>query len=534
LLSCFLLIQGKKIAYKMSGKVGEMAGKASGWATNLALGAATGGTAMLGRQTLGRAGSAMANKYAGDTSVLGKGMNSLGNKMGAATFDVRNNKTMMKGFEGFTGAAGEKVDLGKRGLQEKGGFLESGDFTQIMEDRKARIADEKATKLEQEALARANNPQSRENIAKRNTERQIAANKKAKEAEEAKIALETGAQPADPAIDTIIDAEKAKITANQTESNKLQAETMKINQEEFIEKSKIDKERAAVAEELKKIGSVSITDPQYAKVVDLQNKSKELDVKEKAVTDKAIAAKAPIIARREALAQENDKLTQKVTKLTSLKGKTIEQAKHENEIAKMEAANSDEGKKLAEVEKKIQDAQKEVNKLSAEEKTLRSEGKIAEADALKEKIADEKAKYTTRKDKNGKVISKGQLAQDLDSAKKDFNDKHDIKRVEDSLKEAEKTYKQSQNTRLSGYEKIGNDLDIQLKKDDYMLQQRRKEILGAHANAMDKALTTNKNIAGGFAETIGVISGGRLMGGSVNNAGNTAATAARNRARTGK
>ena len=461
-------------------------------------------------------------------------MNSLGNKMGAATFDVRNNKTMMKGFEGFTGAAGEKVDLGKRGLQEKGGFLESGDFTQIMEDRKARIADEKATKLEQEALARANNPQSRENIAKRNTERQIAANKKAKEAEEAKIALETGTQPADPAIDTIIDAEKAKIAANQTESNKLQTETMKINQEEFNEKSKINKERAAVAEELKKIGSVSITDPQYAKVVDLQNKSKELDAKEKAVTDKAIAAKAPIIARRDTLAQENDKLTQKVTKLTSLKGKTIEQAKHENEIAKMEAANSDEGKKLAEVEKKIQDAQKEVNKLSAEEKTLRSEGKIAEADALREKIADEKSKYTTRKNKQGVVIGKGKLAEELDAAKNEFNDKHDIKRVEDSLKDAEKAYKASQNTRLSGYDKVGKDLDIQLKKDEYLIQQRRKEILGAHADAMDKALITNKNIAGGFAETVGVITNGRLMGGSVNNAGNVGATAARNRARTGK
>ena len=51
---------------------------------------------------------------------------------------------------------------------------------------------------------------------------------------------------------------------------------------------------------------------------------------------------------------------------------------------------------------------------------------------------------------------------------------------------------------------------------------------------MDKALITNKNIAGGFAETVGVITNGRLMGGSVNNAGNVGATAARNRARTGK
>jgi hypothetical protein len=57
----FLLLKGKKIATDLAGEVGVIAGKLSGAVSTLALGAVTGGTAMIGRQTLGRAGAAIAN-----------------------------------------------------------------------------------------------------------------------------------------------------------------------------------------------------------------------------------------------------------------------------------------------------------------------------------------------------------------------------------------------------------------------------------------------------------------------------------------
>lgn len=57
----FILLKGKTIAIKMSGEIGQAVSKMSGAIAGVAVGAATGGTAFLARQTLGRAGAALAN-----------------------------------------------------------------------------------------------------------------------------------------------------------------------------------------------------------------------------------------------------------------------------------------------------------------------------------------------------------------------------------------------------------------------------------------------------------------------------------------
>ena len=162
---------------------------------------------------------------------------------------------------------------------------------------------------------------------------------------------------------------------------------------------------------------------------------------------------------------------------------------------------------------------------------------------------------------------------------KDAKTKYDIKygnnlkNMDDTAKNAEKKYKKDQEDsgRLDVYAKRAADLNIQLAKDTVALANRRKEILGAHAKSLDgknsllkgvgvnidkyatpmqnalnktadftvnrvlpNALKINANKKFGttnLAEIIGVVSGGRVAGGSVGNATEAAATAVRNQIR---
>jgi len=546
----FIFMQGKKIATDMSGVVGEMVSKASGAVTGLALGAATGGMALAGRQTFGKIGSNLANKYSGSTGIVGSGLRTVGNKLGATTFDVRNNKWAMDKFGAATKMGGEQIDLGKRGLQEKGGFIESGDFKQMWQDRKARIEDEKATAAEKAAEERKLNPQSREAINQRNTERRLAAAKKAKEAEEAKIAAEAGSKPADAAVASVIDEETAEMTKNQARLSLIQSETTKKTQEQVFANIAAQKEKTALDAELQQIGNVSITDPQYARVVDINNRKQAIDAEQQTLQVKITTEKALLTAEKTDLEQKNAKLAEKVTMLSSMKGKTIDQVKHENEIAKLTAKDSPEGKEVAKIEKEIADKNKKIKELAEKLTQARKDGdtaKVFELDADIKKTrseiqviqGDNKALQALNRnikeleDKKNKAtlpedIKKleDQIKEEkkktekfgmLGKAKGEVEKKFGTKAIDDAIKKAEGDYKKSQSSRTESFDKQIADQNIQLTKDKFALDNTNKQNQIAYADDLMSRPT------GAIAETIGVITGGRILGGAVNNANRTAA-----------
>ncbi len=132
-----LLLKAKKIAVDMSGEFGEMAVKASG----LALGAATGGAAFMGRATLGRIGNSIANSSTlakaeakgGVSGYLAKMALKSGDKLGGASFDARNTKL------GGIATSGVGVNLGKG---KAGGY--KADVTNREAARTKRVAELKS------------------------------------------------------------------------------------------------------------------------------------------------------------------------------------------------------------------------------------------------------------------------------------------------------------------------------------------------------------------------------------------------------
>ena len=111
-----LLMKAKSIAVKMSGQWGEAVSKIGANAGGLAVGAMTGGAAMLGRATVGRMGSSIANsetvkKWAGSKNMFskfaGNKIMDAGQSVGKKSFDFRNTKA------GAGVAKGLGADLGK-------------------------------------------------------------------------------------------------------------------------------------------------------------------------------------------------------------------------------------------------------------------------------------------------------------------------------------------------------------------------------------------------------------------------------------
>ncbi len=105
-LIAYLLLKSVSITKKMSGPVGSFVDKISATATGLALGAATGGTALIARQTIGRGANMLAQSQAGQRLAAfavknegnifgGAAKLTLGGIKGTAksTFDMRGTKT---------------------------------------------------------------------------------------------------------------------------------------------------------------------------------------------------------------------------------------------------------------------------------------------------------------------------------------------------------------------------------------------------------------------------------------------------------
>lgn len=614
--SVFILMYGKKWATEMSGVVGEMAGKISGAVTGVAMGAVTGGAAFVGRQTVGALGSKLAAGTADSTSTFGKGLNTLGKGLSTSTFDVRNSKVFSKGME-YTGrATGQKMDIGTNNLQEKGGHAATGGISQILEDRRERIADKKATEKEQEALERANNPQSRENIKKRNAERALKQTQAAKAAEEAKIAAEAEKQ----VVNT--DAQEVKLTEENTNIDKTISENntrieeinrdlagKEVPSDSDIEQTKIDKEaaetiaKAIVSEEKELNDKIAANTAKQAnpssaaEATRLQSEMTELEkqktdletrkTKNKEDLDKATAKETEqkqvtdLTNEKQKLETVNTKKEEekavnnaKLAALDNIKGKTAAQVKDEAEIKKAEAEGSkekadldkatkdadEEAKKVAELQEKIKKAEKEKDtKLVEELKKELNGDNWDEIDSLEETLKKTKSKEEKKKIREDIAKLVGGKQKKLNeergkaiAAKATYENVHgkQIKALEDLAKDTEKAYKGTDENkeRVAVFTKRENELKVDVVKATIEVNNMRKKILGAHADAMNNVgkkvdghpmfsvpVNAGKAIVGAVAPIIGVITNGRVGGGYVNNnsAYNTAANNIRNNARTG-
>ena len=110
-----LLMKSKEMAIKYAGEMGAAMNKAGAMVGGLALGAATGGAAMLGRGTLGAIGSKIANSSAlAKLEAGGGGMGKFGKMLGTGTRNI--GKTAAKGSFDVRGIKIAGKDLSSTGM----------------------------------------------------------------------------------------------------------------------------------------------------------------------------------------------------------------------------------------------------------------------------------------------------------------------------------------------------------------------------------------------------------------------------------
>jgi len=131
-----LLMKAKEMAVKYSGEMGKAISKVGAMVGGLALGAATGGLAMAGRQTLGRAAAniSQSNKFRdwAAQSKFGKRVAKTVGGAASASYDARGIKVMGK-------------DLGSTGLKV-GKNVRTGGFAKVREE-KVKKEEEYANKM---------------------------------------------------------------------------------------------------------------------------------------------------------------------------------------------------------------------------------------------------------------------------------------------------------------------------------------------------------------------------------------------------
>ncbi len=541
LIAMFVLMQGKKIAYDLSGQIGEMAGKLSGSVTSLALGAATGGTALMARQTLGRVGSMAANSKGlmnaeaqGGLKGWGAGMlRGAGKSTGAATFDIRNNKMAMDKFGQITGKMGEKIDLGAKGLQKEGGFAKEGGIENKpgeYRDYLAKQAEERKKKKADELSADLKAVQEKEQV-KLQKEKDTAQTNL--DSEKTKITTEVGEQSVDKIVDQatlnlaginqlIADIDQ-KIVANgfnQTDldtaqTNKSAADTALLDIDEKIKKN----------EELLKNGTAQ-------QMTDASNKKAQLDQEKQDALKKQQDADAELALQQTKQTQHNELVKEKVgaeKNATSNKetiasfskyagkGMTVSQMKDQIGVDRMKAETSIKGKELQEAKKEEQKNRDKIKELEKKRQEAEKEGDLVEMDRLQGEIDEEKKKTKDLQDKTKGADSKFKAAHS------------DFKELEKGLENLENDYMKAQKDRLKPYEDMIQNLAIDIKQQQVNDKQEQEKLMNSLTTNYDNAATNRSGFMKGLSKTTSVFSAGRFGGSNFNNeqANNVAANYAR-------
>jgi hypothetical protein len=543
LASTFILLQGKTIAYKLSGVIGEMAGKISGSVTGLALGAATGGTALLARQTLGRAGNALGTnkdlmnaEAQGGLKGWGAGMlRGAGKATGAATFDPRNNKMMMDNFGKVTGKMGEKIDLGNKGLQKEGGFAKEGgienkpgEYRDYLAKQAAERKKKKADELSADLKAVQEKEQAKLQKEKNNTQESL-------DSEKTKINTEAGEQ----SVDKIVD----QATLNLAGINQLIADIdQKIIANGFNQadldtaqagKTAADKEITDIDEKIKKNEEMIKNGTSSQQVAAIAQKT-QLDQEKQDATKKQQDADAELalqqtkqtdhnnLVSKKNTAKEDTKATQKtITNFSKYKGMTVSQMKDQIEVDKLTAEASAEGKELQKAKKDEQKNRDKIKELEKKRQEAQKEGDLVEMERLQNEIDNERKETKKLQDKTKEADDKFKAAHG------------DFKELEKGAKDLENDYMKAQENRLKPYEDMIQNLDIKIKQQQVIDKQEQGKLMSSLATNYDNATNNRGGFAKGISKTVSVFSAGRFGGSNFNNErpNMSASTYARNKAK---
>lgn len=505
LAATFILMKGKTIAYDMSGEIGKVAGKFTGMATSLALGAATGGSALLARQTLGRAGSAIANNNTllnaqakGGLTGFGAGLiRKSGTSVGAATFDVRNSENIMKRFGGVTGAAGEKIDLGTKGLQKDGGFIKEGTVGKQISGFKQSISD-KVTKSQEEALADLKLNQQSElqvEVEKAEAEKQRAEENLAHEQARQNTATAGFRNDADYALESQKQTEQERVKL-ENESDAVYNEIQK--QEQEVQK---------MAQDMANKQPNEITEQERRTYEDKVKNLEDSKQQQKLILKALASIDAHTQANTEVMQDMKDK------GYTSI-------AQMERDKASLEASAkvSSEKSQLENAEKAVKEKETKIEEMQAQMKKAQKVGNTAEVTRLKNEIDKAKKELT---DPDG-------LQEKLTKAKQEYNTKFGdkIKQLDKDLKAYEKKLKNTEYNQTK-VQLLTHEVSIKSRnvaEKTFDKNQRNKDIELTYVKRIERDGASNS----GFRRNVAIIANGRVGGENLNNAGRRTATATRN------
>lgn len=415
----FILRKGKKVAFELAGRAGNVAqsivDKTTGALTQAALAAASGGAAIAARQTLGRAGAALAqsgkvkslmqgNSFAG--RMLGGTLSSAGTRVGAASFDIRNSKRAMDLVGKFGDASGGPIKIGEQ-FKNEGGFNKEGGIRDVIRGGKSAvdswmIAQDKKVA---DKLAVADSEKVSRDL--REEEDNLAKTKEAFEAEKSKVDVEAQNQTVNQVITNLnntlaaLQAANPNVTANIARKTALEAVP----------------EAQRTAPEKQELGRLK-ADPSVTKY---QKAEKE------------------IAAFSQALANEPDPAKRNVMTVRLVK----QQAENLNEIAKnsIQKEEMDSAKDARDKEKtKLDEAQKEYNNLK---KTLDNLGANADP-GLRNDVAVAQNKLDEQRIKH--QAKEQEFKRKETTYKRDYGDQ--IKNLEDGAKSAEDAYHEANKGRL--------------------------------------------------------------------------------------
>jgi hypothetical protein len=510
----FVLFYGKKIAIKMSGVIGEYVTKFANTASGFAIGAATGGTALLARQTAGRLGSAVANSdrlldaqaKGGALGSIAGGLRNFGKGVGASTFDVRNSKGLMGGFNKATNAlGGETIEMGEKYLQKEGGFTTEGTLAEQYRIRRKAIADKAAAQKTEDAAILEKDIQAKAAQAMRVQQEKIDATNNEKAAKEAEVRNNAYNQQG---FVSIVNNKEKEMTDTKAQTEAQKKATEKID----VDIKKLQDERA------KEVG---------------QNGKSDSHADVKAIDDKIKAAQK---SRADALVgidkkyqEKRDKLQTEIDLLKEMENKSMREVQNEIDKTVIEAKNSQEKRNLDEADEKIKKPKEELDKAQAEFnankkllENLRKDNKDGKNDARIASLTSEEGKLLSALDE--KKTKHDEAKKKLDEAKKAYNNKfkNKIELLEKSIKDSVRKHMDDNRDSINEIQDRATQQELVLKDMQFGFTEEANQRKQTYANDLENR-SSNR-----FHEVTAVITGGAVFGGRVNNANQRAAGNIRN------
>jgi hypothetical protein len=281
-----------------------------------------------------------------------------------------------------------------------------------------------------------------------------------------------------------------------------------------------------------KANNAMLTNGSAAQQMDAQNKKAVLDqekqdaLKKQQDADQELAKQQSRKTDHDQLVSEKateenkaENISNKINMLSKYEGKTIRQMKNQIEIDKVKAETEIEGKELKEAKEAEKEHVEKLKELAAKLKKAKDEGDLAEVDALNKKIQKEKANLKEKKEKTEKK-------QEI------YDKKYNFKALEDSAKDAQKSYVKSQEARLDPLKTLIQEFDVKIKEMNNIHVDQQHDLMSTLSQNYENA-NRRSGVVSGLSKITGVFSVGRAGGSNFQEgrANNNAANYARDRAR---